>query len=121
MRPALTLFILSLACTADTESSSDSGSETACDGSTGRVWGEIIDYDGDPYSASTVVHIYPEGEDGYDLPAVELSYEVQLTPGHYTIGASSVVLCYATPEPELDVEICEEYQADMIMDLCVGR
>jgi hypothetical protein len=106
------------ACTPELD---DSASES-CDGSTGTLWGDILDYDGNPHGGSTVVYISPDGEDGYALPAVDDAYyEVELTPGHYVLAAESDWGCFSDPDPEVDIEACGDHQADLIMDLCYGR
>ena len=118
IRPLIPALLLLLACTPELD---DSGVE-ACDGTMGTVWGDIVDYDGNPHGGSTVVYIYPDGEDGYALPAsTEARYEVELAPGLYSFGAESDWGCFADPEPEVEVQACEEHQADLIMDLCYGR
>jgi len=111
--------VLFLACC--TPAVEDSAAET-CDESTGTLWGYILDFDGNSHGGSTVVYIYPDGEDGYALPAVDDAYyEVSLSAGHYRLTAESDWGCFADPEPEVDVEVCQEHQADLIMDLCYGR
>jgi len=100
----------------------DSGTAAVCDGSTGTVWGDIVDYDGNLHGGSTVVFVHPDGEDGFALPATsDGSYEVDLSPGHYRFSAESDWGCLADPEPEIDVEACERHQAELVMDLCFGR
>jgi hypothetical protein len=113
------LILGSVACTGSVQ---DSGTESDCGESTGELIGDILDIEGGLHVGSTVVYIYPEGEDRYSLPATsEGSYEVSLAPGHYRVGAESEWGCSTDIEPEVDVIACEEVRADLLMDLCFGR
>ena len=103
-------------------SATDSGEPTACDETTGEIWGEIIDYEGGPHGGNTVVYITPDGGDVFSLPATsEGRYEVSVSPGRYQISAESDWGCLSDPNPEVEVQACEEVQADLLMYACFGR